>query len=633
MKLYWFKLSLFCLFSISGFVGLNQNLAAQKINHKNTQPTFSVYNIKAYDLLKSGQYSKAYAQATLAKEDAIISKDPYQLARALSNIASTTQYLGNIEKALELYLESLDISIKNSDINGEESTLNNIAGIYNRLENYQEALKYYEQLPVLNGKARPNYQIAVAHIGLLNTYLALKDQKSARTSLNTLNILYKSYKNPFTKFYYLLGHANLLKLEQHYQLAQEKLSQAEQLAIKNNFLGLLVITKKNRAEALVKTNQWSKAKSIINNAITIAKKQDLKAELLELYKLFVKIAKKQKRYGEAIEKMELINQITVDISGQKVRQLAEITKIDRQMAKTEKKLKEFQQKQIILSLELEKQEQSNLLWLGVFVVLLLSIFFFSYRINSRRVILQQQKVNEKLTELDRVKDRILKNTSHELRTPLNGIIGLSDIILQDPKSQLNQENKALLKLIKSSGEQLSLVINDILEMSKLKSKKFTTSNSKFNLVELISDVVSVCSPLADEKNISVIYKPDQTQKNVYQDKKRLQQILFNIIGNAVKFTNEGGVTIEHKISSNDLQIIISDTGVGIPQEKIERVFEGFEQVDSSNTRDNQGSGLGLAISRDIAIAMGGKLNLVSELNKGTTVTIHLPLVSNDSIIN
>jgi len=635
MKYLWFKRTLFYLFLINFIVGLDHTLNAQENNQKQfaqeksiqkaQQLEFSIYNIQAYELFKSGQYSKAYAQAILAKEDATISNDPYQLARALSNIASTTLYLGNTEKALDLYLESLDISRNNSDLKGEESALNNIAGIYNRLENYQEALKYHKQLLILNGKEQSNYQIAVAHIGLLNTYLSLRDKRNARVSLNTLSILYKNYDNPFTKFYYLLGYAGLHKLELHYQPALEKLLEAEQLAVNNKFFGLQVIAQKSRAEILVEERRWDKAKPIIQKAIDSAKKQDLKSELLVLYKLFVKVAKQQQRYDEAIEKMELINQLNVDISGQKVRQLAEITKIDRQMAETEEKLQEFQQKQKILSLELEKQEKDRLLWLGLGMVLLLSVFFFVYRTNSRRAIRQQQKVNEKLTELDRVKDRILTNTSHELRTPLNGIIGLSDILLQDPDNHLSQDNLGLLKLIKSSGEQLSLVINDILEMSKLKSKDFTISSVEFNLNDLVNDVISVCSPLAEEKSIPVIYKLDQTPNNIYQDKKRLQQILFNIIGNAVKFTNKGKVTIESEVILDELRIKVIDTGVGIPQDKIDRVFEGFEQVDSSNTRDNQGSGLGLAISRDIAIAMGGKLELVSKLDQGTTVTLHLPL--------
>jgi len=626
MKFYWFKLTLAYLLLISSLVGLDHHLKAAQINKKNPQPQFSVHNVKAYDLFKSGEYSKAYAQAILAKQDAIFNNDPYQLARALSNIASTTLYLGNSEKALDLYLESLDISRKNLDINGEESTLNNIAAIYVRLEKFEEAQRYYEQLPVLNGIDRPDYQRAVAHTGLLNIYLEYKELDKARTSLQTLTILFENYDHSFIKFYYLLGYARLLKLEDRDELVKKKISQAEQLATENGFLGLQVIAVRNKAEFLIDIKQWAEAKSIILKAINIAKDQKLNFEIVELYELLVNIEKNQKNYHEAIKKMELINQLEIDISGEKIRQLAEITKIDRQVLKTEEKLRETQQQEKILSLKLEKQKQNKLIWLGVFIVLFISIFFYYYRINSQRVILQQRKINDKLKELDRVKDRILKNTSHELRTPLNGIIGLSDILLQDPNNHFSEENKGLLKVIKSSGEQLSLVINDILEMSNLKNKIFTINNSEFNLVELINDVVAVCLPLADEKNIQLNYKADQNIDNIFQDKKRLQQILFNIIGNAVKFTEEGVVNIENKMIENNLQIKIVDTGIGIPQEKIESVFKGFEQVDSGNTRNKQGSGLGLAISRDIAIAMGGKLELVSKLNQGTTVTLYLPLI-------
>ena len=636
MKQHWFKRTyrslLISFFLMSINVSLNHKLSALEKNQThpptkiiNEASPFSVYNTKAYELFKSGEYSKAYAQAILAKEDATISNDQYQLARALSNIASTTLYLGNTEKALDLYLESLYISRKISDIKGEESSLNNIAGIYVRLENYQEALNYYAQLPILNGKTRPNDQVAIAHVGLLNVYINTKDFENGKKSLEILNQLFQHYNNPFIKFYYLLSYSKFLKAEKKFGEAELKLQEAELLANKNKFFGLIVTAQQNRADVLIKTQQWKKAQVTIQKAIDSAQKQQLKSQLLVLYKLFVIVAKKQKKYSEALKKMDLINQLNEDISGDKVRHLAEITKIDRQMAETEEKLQRFQQKQKILSLELEKQQQNKLIWIGSSVVLFLLIFFFSYRINSRRAIAQQKEVNQKLTELDRVKDRILTNTSHELRTPLNGIIGLSDIILQDSGNGLNQDNRNLLKLIKSSGEQLSLVINDILEMSKLKSKNFTTRNSEFDLFELIKDVIAVCSPLADEKNISIIYSSGQMQKKIVQDKKRLQQILFNIIGNAVKFTNEGKVIIQTEITKKYLNIEVIDTGIGIPKNKVDRVFKGFEQVESGDSRDHQGSGLGLAISRDITIAMGGELQLESNLNQGTKVTITLPL--------
>jgi len=636
MKYFWFKRIFICLISISYVVGLNQRLIAQENNlvsppqvtsdqEKLPKPKFSVYNIEAYNLFKSGQYSKAYSQAILAKEDAILSKDPYQLARALSNIASTTLYLGNTEKALDLYLESLTISRENSDIDGEESTLNNIAGIYTRLENYQEALNYFEQLPILNGVRRSSYQKAVAHIGLLNIYLEIGNSEEADRSLQILKLLFQEYSNPFVEFYFLLSYASFLEHEKKFQLVEQILLEADRLAIKNNFYGLSIIAQKNRARNFIETEQWNKATPIIRDAIESAQSQDLKTELIALYKLFVKIAKKRKQFASAIEKMELIDQLNVYISGEKVQQLAEITKIDRQMAETEEKLKGFQQKQKILSLELEKQHKDKLLWLGFALVIFLTIFFFVYRTNSHRAIRQQQKVNQKLTELDRVKDRILTNTSHELRTPLNGIIGLSDIILQDSNSGLKSESKDLLKLIKSSGEQLALVINDILEMSKLKSKNFTTKNSEFDLLELIQDVIAVCSPLADKKNIPILFVPEKTQCTIVQDKNRLQQVLFNIVGNAVKFTDEGEVIIQTEVTSDHLVVTVVDTGIGIPKDQTTRVFEGFEQVDSSNSREHQGSGLGLAISRDIAIAMGGKLKLESKIDQGTSVTITLPL--------
>ncbi len=361
-----------------------------------------------------------------------------------------------------------------------------------------------------------------------------------------------------------------------------------------------------------------------------AEKLGFSAKIQQGHRLLSKIYEANHDFEKALLHSQAAYKLSESISGEKVRQLGEIIRIDRQMMVTREKLKESKQRQQLLELEIAKQSNAQIFWLVSLAMVFIIGFLFYFRMIGKKEIIRQKMANLRLKEIDRIKDSILANTSHELRTPLNGIIGLSDIVLTDPEIKLDQKTSELVKLVKTSGEQLSRVINDILEMSKLKSNDITIVNSQFELTELISEVVAVCLPLADEKNLTIEYRDTNHRQQIVQDKTRLKQILFNIIGNAIKFTIKGGVIIESQTNQVHAVIEISDTGIGITEAKTERIFEGFEQVDISYARMNQGTGLGLTISRDMTVAMGGELSLSSITGKGTLVTIRLPLAESRS---
>ncbi|PHS13196.1 MAG: hypothetical protein COA86_17765 [Kangiella sp.] len=591
-------------------------------------PYYSKLNILSYEHFKKGQFSDAYKTALLAKKEAISKGSQKDLARSLSNIASVNFMLGKTEIALKIYLESYKISKNIEDLIGLESTLNNLSGVYLRLENYEEALRYIEKLPVLNDIDRPNYQKTVAYNALIGLY-SLTNQLELANYYSSLSIeLYKTYRDDFSKFFFLNSYASLLSQENKRPQALKTYKDAEIIAITNKFDGLQVSALKNQGLKYFEMGHLDNAESVIEIATQMALILGMKEQLLQLYTLSKNIFLKQKKYEAASVLYEKIDVLRNTISGDSIKQLAEITKIDRLVEETQAKLNQSQKDKKILALQLERQSKNQLIWLICIISFVIIVFFFYYRRNSKREMLRQRKVNKQLKELDRVKDRILKNTSHELRTPLNGIVGLSEVILADNENKIDKATLDMVRLIKSSGEQLSLIINDILEMSKSRSGAITIINAEFSLTDLVSDVIKVCEPLAIEKSIEIKFLQSDTRKKITLDKTRLQQILFNIIGNAVKFTDKGQISISFICKNTELALEINDTGIGIPIEKIDRIMEGFEQVDSNDTRSKQGSGLGLAISRNICIALGGQLNIQSNLGKGTTVTISLPIYNN-----
>lgn len=232
--------------------------------------------------------------------------------------------------------------------------------------------------------------------------------------------------------------------------------------------------------------------------------------------------------------------------------------------------------------------------------------------------------NESLLELDRLKDEFLAGTSHELRTPLNGIIGLADSMINGAVGDLTDEAKTNLKLIVSSGKRLENLVNDILDFSKLKEKNINLKLDSINVYQLVENMLYVFIMLKGEKNLEIINSVPKDLPYAYCDVDRIEQILYNIVGNAVKFTRKGKIEISAKDTEKELIISIEDTGIGIPENKIDSIFKSFEQVDGSVEREYGGTGLGLSISKKLIELHNGTIWVESKLGKGTKFYFTLP---------
>jgi len=238
---------------------------------------------------------------------------------------------------------------------------------------------------------------------------------------------------------------------------------------------------------------------------------------------------------------------------------------------------------------------------------------------------RERKVNERLRQVDKLKDNFLANTSHELRTPLHGIIGLAESSVADPSVKLTERMRLNLGMIIASGKRLASLVNDILDFSKLKTQHLAIQQKPIDMRVLVELVLKFSEPLLAGKSLILKNEIPADLSPIEGDENRLQQILHNLVGNAIKFTQSGEVKISAAQRNGMVEISVADTGIGISQDKQQDIFKSFEQVDASISREYGGTGLGLAITKSLVELHGGKIWVESEVGKGSVFNFTLPV--------
>jgi signal transduction histidine kinase len=256
----------------------------------------------------------------------------------------------------------------------------------------------------------------------------------------------------------------------------------------------------------------------------------------------------------------------------------------------------------------------------------------SIHLEALRLTEELQKRARELQELDRLKSAFLANMSHELRTPLNSILGFADVILEGLDGPLTENMDNDLRLIQKNGQHLLHLINDVLDMAKIESGRMNLHPEKFRLHDVLEEVTHITSTLASDRGTAMIIEESSDwDLEIVADNTRLRQVMINLVNNAIKFTENGTIRMSTKLLEGARALItVQDTGIGIPPDKLESVFQEFTQVDSSTTRKAGGTGLGLPISRRLVELHGGHLWAESSGvdGEGTTFLVELPIEAN-----
>jgi PAS domain S-box-containing protein len=246
---------------------------------------------------------------------------------------------------------------------------------------------------------------------------------------------------------------------------------------------------------------------------------------------------------------------------------------------------------------------------------------------TQRVKMEQALAEAKrhAEEADHLKSAFLASMSHELRTPLNSIIGFTGILLQELAGPLSKEQHKQLSMVQGSSRHLLALINDVLDISKIEAGELKVYLKNFDLREVVDKVVQSMLPLAEQKKLELLVDVASDVQHIYSDSRRVEQVLINLVANAIKFTEKGTVSIACRIEGDSLRVQVHDSGSGIQPGDMDKLFQTFQQIDTGLTRRHEGTGLGLSISKKLVERLGGTIKATSTWGQGSTFTFYLPV--------
>ncbi|SDL50590.1 tetratricopeptide repeat protein [Kriegella aquimaris] len=556
--------------------------------------------------------------------------DERALATTYSNIGTIYYELGNYTQALENLLAGLKLSEKLEDKPGLARVTNNLGNVYIDQKNNIKALEYYtrslhikKELDNKNSLPAAYNNIGLVYTNLKNHDLALKNLlKSAEIADQIKD------KKSFSRAYNNIGEE--YNQQGEYEKALKYLNESIRIKVEIGDQEGLPSGYIFRAKTYLHQKKYRLAIRDAEKALELSKKTGALTIQKEAYEVLSRSWEELKNIQKSlafyklavVAKDSLIDQEKIqEITRQEMeyqfekQQLADSILFHQQKAKQE------------LAFEKNLSKQRTTLYFIIFGILglFVGVWFYWNTKQKNKKLAHERTIISRLKQVDTLKDQFLANTSHELRTPLNGIIGLSESLKDGAAGKLTPKAIENLDMIANSGKRLSHLVNDILDFSKLKNSDLELDLKPVDVHAVTDIVLKLSRPLIQDKNLKLINAIPKNIPLAEADENRLQQILHNLIGNAIKFTKKGQVEINAIEKDDQLSISISDTGIGIPEEKFESIFESFEQIDGATAREYGGTGLGLSVSKQLVQLHGGTIEVQSEVGKGSTFNFTLPL--------
>ncbi|MCW3083526.1 MAG: multi-sensor signal transduction histidine kinase [Bacteroidetes bacterium] len=602
--------------------------------------------IQSLNILALLENSKGnYLKALTGLKDALLiaehTNNTKDIALCFLSIGDVYSTLRNVDKSIDNYEKAAALFEQINDDDGRIGTWNRIGNrnmdkgnVLNDTAYYLKAIAIYQKAKALSETKGNKLRIINSYINLADAYIILGKKTSNKNylfwsidhSLHSLK-LSREVKLPKSQgvSFINLGEAyeNLKqdsKAIHYYELASAIYHQLEDHSWIMNIDQLL-------AKTYLALGNYSKATDYINEGISLAKEENLKVYLRDFYGLLSSNYLSQKDYAKAYDAQLLFNNYKDSIA-------AENTSLNMARLQTELELDKKDMEINFLNKNSDVQNekirvqtiQQNFLIAGILISLILLVIIYSRYREKNRVQLQIIKAKETAEHAKETQEQFLANTSHEIRTPMNGIIGMTNHLKDTP---LSSEQSEYISAINESANSLLVIINDLLDLSKINAGKMTFDKKAFKISDLFKNLIYSLQYRATEKNIRLISSIDEKISTILiGDSVRLNQILLNLTGNAIKFTEEGEVKIIAKLLKDDgkntmIWFSVQDTGIGIQQNKLDTIFESFAQVNAKTTRKYGGTGLGLTIAKQLIEQQGGTISVSSKVGEGSTFSFTL----------
>lgn len=620
--------TLLCLFTITKALaaetGVNHCPSPNEVNESTTRQHIQA-NVN--QCVREGQADRALTFALHSENLAKKTRDKFDDQVAFSNLAVSYVYLGNYAEALAAFKQAQQLG--NVGSAAELTKIeNNIADLYIRLGQYDEAIAMAKTAIELYRVTTPN-EVATGFATLAQAYLANGRIALARETIDMVLQKHLAEAKPLETAYILQIDAQIHLAENHFVQAIAKANKAIQFASDNHLTMELAKTYLTRAQAEQEQSKTELSITTTQQAITIAQQQkDIESER-QAWQHLELIYREKSRWKQAYLAKNTIANLTQNLFDQKLVNSIAIQRVLREVEQKERAVETLQREATIAQADKKAAEAQRTITILVSILLFASGAFAYFRILHRRDLKRAESVRLEQVRLDTLKTQFLANTSHELRTPLNGIIGITDMLLDDDKAVLADYVRDELTLVRDCGVQLSSMVDAILDFSQFSAGKPLCLLEPVELSTIATGASRLLLPLAQKKHLQLQCSVESPLPSVFADAGRIHQVLVNLLGNAIKFTEHGVIALNVQQRAQQLLISVIDTGIGIDAKHLRTIFEPFEQVDGTLKRRHQGVGLGLAISREIIRAHGSDLVVDSIVGQGSTFSFSLPIAEVD----
>ncbi len=555
-------------------------------------------------------------------------------ANLLSNIGLAYFDMYNMELALEYYQKAKAIYETSGSAQDKADILHNIAGIYIRLSRYDSALELYRQVLAVFQQLDDKDGVAQAYG---NMGVAYDESGQEQLALHYHQLALRYYQSVNDAYQLSTRHNNLANLNLkigELDTALYHAQSAQDFAIEADNKSLLLAALHVLAKIQLVQGDLMGAKTNLEKSISLAKEYKSEMRVKDGLGIEALLSAGFGDFKEAIRLHQKFVDYQRTLTSEEILKALNVFHSQSEATRLNQEIKQLKQDRNLQELQIEKRSQFTIL-LAIVVVLVLICGIAIYRraVEKKAKVQLAEQVEQRTQELqlvaqelraaNEVKSQFLANISHEIRTPLTAILGQTDDLingLYEPQ-QLQDE----LFVIKKHSDHLKDLINDVLDLSKIEANRLELNLTKFDLIQLLNDVYTMSHAQASHKGLFLVFD-NQLEDSfwVKLDLMRVKQILINLLTNAIKFTQQGRVTLSVINTDTGVQFTITDTGIGMTAEQLKMVFECFQQGDNTISRRFGGSGLGLSLSQQLAMMMGGYISVLSEQGKGSEFTFNLP---------